>query len=252
MKDYARNNFKKENQETPKKSKEKLPNQVKRKRLILYIIFLLVILIILLLWAILPSSSEKNVTTTVPEQSDTPQPRLNNSTKSTIETSKVFQETKSDTPVSASTNQNEENSALKNEDINPVISSSGSTKIDQGSNSSQPTFTFYKDLSSQTVQSDATVNQSKKYIYTYMLQVGSYKDKKSVNAIRARLILIGLKPQVSKHGGWYRIDIGPVHSKRDGDILKHKLEASKISGSMLRQISKKEVFTEGLTTKTTP
>jgi len=252
MKDYARNNFKKESQDTPKKSKEKLPNQVKRKRLILYIICLIVIFIILLLWALLPSSSEKNVTTIAHEQSNIPQTGLNSSTKSTLETPEVFQKIKADTPVSALTNQKDEILTPKNEDLNPVISSSGSTKIDQGSNSSQPKFTFYKDLSSQTVQSDATVHQSKKYIYTYMLQVGSYKDSKSVNAIRARLILIGLKPQVSKHGNWYRIDIGPVYSKRDGDILKHKLEASKISGSMLRQISKKEVSTEGLTTNSTP
>ena len=82
-----------------------------------------------------------------------------------------------------------------------------------------------------------------------MLQVGSYLTQKAADAMRARLILIGLKPDVSQHGDWYRIDVGPVYSKRDGDVLKHKLQANQISGSMLRQVSRIEVEPEQATTK---
>ncbi|MDA7742205.1 beta-ketoacyl-ACP synthase 3 [Francisellaceae bacterium] len=84
---------------------------------------------------------------------------------------------------------------------------------------------------------------------TYMLQVGSYRTKRAADAVRARLILIGLKPDVSQHGDWYRIDVGPVFSKREGDILKHKLQANQISGSLLRQVSRVEVKANPATTK---
>ena len=111
-------------------------------------------------------------------------------------------------------------------------------------NSPQPKFTFYSNLTHETVPVDVTPQAIKTYKTTYMVQVGSYRSQSAANAVRARLLLLGLKPVVSKQGDWYRLDIGPVYSKRDGDIIKHKLEANQISGSMLRQISKVEIKPE--------
>ena len=110
--------------------------------------------------------------------------------------------------------------------------------------STQPKFTFYSNLTHETVPVDVTPQAIKMYKTTYMLQVGSYRSQSAANAVRARLLLLGLKPVVSKQGDWYRLDVGPVYSKRDGDIIKHKLEANQISGSMLRQISKVEIKPE--------
>ena len=101
----------------------------------------------------------------------------------------------------------------------------------------QPKFSFYSSLTKEAVPVEEVVDE-KKYRYTYMLQVGSYKTDEAANAMRARLLLIGLQPKLKKIGSWYRIDVGPVYSKREGDILKHKLQAAQISGSMLRQVDK--------------
>ena len=76
-----------------------------------------------------------------------------------------------------------------------------------------------------------------------MLQVGSYRELSQANATRAKLILAGLKPTVNKVGEWYHIDVGPVYNKRDGDAIKHKVQAAGISGSILRQVDKKEIST---------
>lgn len=120
---------------------------------------------------------------------------------------------------------------------------STSTKANEEENT-PPKFTFYSNLTHETVPVDVTPQAIKTYKTTYMLQVGSYRSQSVANAARARLLLLGLKPAVSKQGDWYRLDVGPIYSKRDGDIIKHKLEANQISGSMLRQISKVEIKPE--------
>ena len=108
-------------------------------------------------------------------------------------------------------------------------------------------FTFYDTLTQKSVTVDATPTPIKHYRYTYMLQVGSYREPSHANATRAKLILAGLKPTVNKIGEWYRIDVGPVYNKRDGDIIKHKVETAGISGSILRQVDKEEIPTKTLT-----
>ena len=105
-------------------------------------------------------------------------------------------------------------------------------------------FTFYDTLTHKSVIVDASPTPVKQYRYTYMLQVGSYRESSQANATRAKLILAGLKPTVNKVGEWYRIDVGPVYNKRDGDIIRHKVETAGISGSILRQVSKEEIPTK--------
>lgn len=121
-----------------------------------------------------------------------------------------------------------------------------SSKPNKKATSEGPTpleFTFYDTLTQKTVTVDATPPPLKQYRYTYMLQVGSYRELSQANATRAKLILAGLKPTVNKVGEWYRIDVGPVYNKRDGDAIKHKVQAAGISGSILRQVDKQEIST---------
>ncbi|WP_440615421.1 SPOR domain-containing protein [Cysteiniphilum sp. 6C5] len=116
------------------------------------------------------------------------------------------------------------------------------SKTDNKKDDDQPlTFTFYNTLTNKTVQVDANPDKLKQYRYTYMLQVGSYRNQSDANATRAKLILAGLKPTIKKVGDWYRLDVGPVYNKRDGDVIKHKVEAAGISGSILRQVDKQEI-----------
>lgn len=121
-----------------------------------------------------------------------------------------------------------------------------SSKPNKKATSEGPTpleFTFYDTLTQKTVTVDASPPPLKQYRYTYMLQVGSYRELSQANATRAKLILAGLKPTVNKVGEWYRIDVGPVYNKRDGDAIKHKVQAAGISGSILRQVDKQEIST---------
>ncbi len=113
------------------------------------------------------------------------------------------------------------------------------------------TFSFYDTLTKKTVNVDVEPKPIKQYRYTYMLQIGSFRKKEDANATRAKLILAGLTPTVQKVGEWYRVDVGPVYSKRDGDIIKHKVEAAGISGSILRQVDKQEIKQDTTDNKTT-
>lgn len=113
---------------------------------------------------------------------------------------------------------------------------------DQDSKDMPLIFTFYNTLTNKTVQVDANHEKLKKYRYTYMLQVGSYRNQSDVNAIRETLILAGFQPIIKKFGGWYRLDVGPVYSQRDGDVFKHKIETLGISGAILRQVYKQEII----------
>ncbi|MCF6808634.1 SPOR domain-containing protein [Thiotrichales bacterium 19S9-12] len=102
----------------------------------------------------------------------------------------------------------------------------------------KPKFTFYNTLTSNTVDVDATPKAQKEYKYTYALQVASYKNESDANSMRARLLLIGLNPTILKKGNYYVVSIRNITSKRDGDIIKHRLESNKIQGSILVQTSK--------------
>ncbi len=258
MKDYARNNFRQFNQEESSKTKQKknkTSSSNKKKSILIYAVAIIIaIIVILSLLSIFSSkSSDKNQMVDnltpieapkTPEIFNIPTTNMESVKTESVTTDEIIGNTDD---VQEDTVKVAEQASLNSEDMQQIANEKLSTNEIIATNETvteednSPKFTFYNGLSNQEVESDAVAKKSKKYIYTYMLQVGSYKDKEAVDAIRARLLLIGLKPEVSKHGSWYRIDVGPVYSKREGDILKHKLEAAKISGSMLRQVSKTEV-----------
>jgi cell division septation protein DedD len=98
-----------------------------------------------------------------------------------------------------------------------------------------PKFTFYSSLTKDKVSVE---NQSSNTtIPSYIIQVASYKNKDEANAMRAKLILLGLSPKINQYGQWYRVDLGPVKGSRAGDQLKHKLQQSNITGSILQKVS---------------
>lgn len=255
MKDYARNNFR-QYQEDNLKTKTKKKSKTYKLFLIYGVAAIIGIIILLGMFSFFSSkksssTSEQDTKTKIiapktPEifEPSSPKPEPSPADQIIIETENNTNKSSEVTP------ENNVTTSLNSSDMQQIANeklSQDETALpvkEDNKNDNSPKFTFYNDLSNQEVASDATAKKAKQYIYTYMLQVGSYRDKEAVDAMRARLILIGLTPDVSKHGSWYRIDVGPVHSKREGDILKHKLEAAKISGSMLRQISKKEVIEE--------
>lgn len=104
-------------------------------------------------------------------------------------------------------------------------------------------FTFYDSLTHNQVQVDAGPQPIVQYRITYMLQVGSYRSETDANAVRARLLLAGLSPQVEQVGNWYRVVIRDITSRRDGDAIRHRVERAGISGSLLRETSRERIET---------
>ncbi|MCF6777762.1 SPOR domain-containing protein [Thiotrichales bacterium 19X7-9] len=146
-------------------------------------------------------------------------------------------------PINSNKN-NESQLQDTNSQLNNDIQSNLPTQTtitSQQNNDTEPKFTFYDTLTKQTVQVDATPKVQQKYEYTYALQVASYKNQNDASSMRARLLLIGLKPIVAKKGSYYVVSIGNIKSKREGDVIKHKLEANNIQGSMLVQTAKKPI-----------
>ena len=100
-------------------------------------------------------------------------------------------------------------------------------------------FNFYDKLPQKKINIENT--HIKIYRYTYMLQVGSYRKYTHTNLIQDNLILVGLKPIVTKVGEWYRVDVGPIYSKHDANIIKSKIQKIGIFESILRQVNKEEI-----------
>ena len=90
-----------------------------------------------------------------------------------------------------------------------------------------------------TVSSSKTTPEKDK---KYMLDVATYKEIDKAESLRARLLLMGYHPMVSKtRSGWYRIEIGPYNSLRDGDEERLRLEKKGISGSFVHPITSQQV-----------
>ncbi|WP_116962987.1 SPOR domain-containing protein [Fastidiosibacter lacustris] len=182
-----------------------------------------------------PSSSTLNTISTLTKQAEQMENQTTRDHGDTVTTALV--------PLSKN-NQTDTSTYKQNIDkvtTNNKKQTNNPSKQEQKKQDQSLQFTFYDTLTNKTVQVDANPQPIKQYRYTYMLQVGSYRNLTDANATRAKLILAGLKPTIQKVGDWYRLDVGPVDNQRDGDVLKHKVEAAGISGSILRQIDRQEI-----------
>lgn len=119
-------------------------------------------------------------------------------------------------------------------------SQTAAAKIVEPKASQEPKFEFYTMLPNAKVDAGVPEEESRASDQQFNLQVASYQEKQAAEALRARLILIGLKPQIDKTGSeertWYRVDLGPFESMRAADVVRHKLQDNGINGSMIRQV----------------
>ncbi len=108
----------------------------------------------------------------------------------------------------------------------------------------EPHFDFYTILPKQKVEAKIEPAQKKGAAASrqFMLQVASYQDYPSANAMLKRLQKLGLKSKVDKVGSgsaiWYRVDLGPYSSVRSADVVRHTLQNNGINGAMIRQLPK--------------
>lgn len=124
---------------------------------------------------------------------------------------------------------------------NKKIANKKVTIVNKKKENSSLKFTFYNTLTKKTI--NVNILQKKpdiEYIYTYALQVGSYRSKSDATIIKKKLTTANLDAKIEKIGKWYRVDIRPIRDKREGDIIKQKVEQIGISGSILRQVSKEQ------------
>lgn len=254
MRDFAKNNSTpsaKNNKKNKADNKPSTQSSLAIRKIILALLLLILIIAFIVSFYGSNKSKETAHATTTPQPlnvSPNTHPKANNTTAQNSDTHNST--TVASTPAKAE-DPSTDTSIVKAPQTNDVTTkepaSENSKKVqDQKENNKknddQPlTFTFYNTLTNKTVQVDANPEKLKQYRYTYMLQIGSYRNQSDANATRAKLILAGLKPTIKKVGDWYRLDVGPIYSQRDGDVIKHKVEAAGISGSILRQVDKQEI-----------
>lgn len=106
----------------------------------------------------------------------------------------------------------------------------------------EPQFDFYSILPNRKVDSGAKPgDQQAESNKQFMLQVASYRDQKDAKAMKARLLLLGLKPSIDQVGAegniWYRVDLGPYPSVRKADVVRHTLQNGGVNGAMIRQVA---------------
>lgn len=73
----------------------------------------------------------------------------------------------------------------------------------------------------------------------YVLQAGSFRNSADADALKARLILAGLRAQVQpvnvNGSNWYRVRIGPFADLKTLDAARSTLSANGIEGIALRE-----------------
>ncbi|WHN65183.1 SPOR domain-containing protein [Cysteiniphilum sp. QT6929] len=252
MRDFAKNN----SITTAKNDKNKADNKPRQQPSLAIRKIILALLLLVLIIAFIVSfygsnkSKDSTATTTTQTVHVSPKPVVNVS-DAKEQNNQTQNNTTADSKLTQGAKQTSDSNAVAvapNNENNTKESAATNNKkakdnkTDNKKDDDQPlTFTFYNTLTNKTVQVDANPEKLKQYRYTYMLQVGSYRNQSDANATRAKLILAGLKPNIKKVGDWYRLDVGPVYSQRDGDVIKHKVESAGISGSILRQVDKEEI-----------
>lgn len=115
---------------------------------------------------------------------------------------------------------------------------------DKDNQPAEPQFDFYSILPNRKVDSGAKPDEkAAAEDKQFMLQVASYRDQKDAKAMKARLLLLGLKPSVDQVGAegniWYRVDLGPYPSVRKADVVRHTLQNGGVNGAMIRQLNQK-------------
>jgi len=86
----------------------------------------------------------------------------------------------------------------------------------------KPRFDFYTLLPEQTIEvevdpNDIATHRTSPSTQLYLLQAGSFKQRKDADRRRAELILLGLEPKIEDsdgdNGRWFRVYVGPFESR---------------------------------------
>lgn len=86
----------------------------------------------------------------------------------------------------------------------------------------KPRFDFYTLLPEQTIEvevdpGEIAKNRTSPSMELYLLQAGSFRQRKDADRRRAELILLGLEPKIEDtsgdNGRWFRVYVGPFESR---------------------------------------
>ena len=103
------------------------------------------------------------------------------------------------------------------------------------------TFTFYERLKKDSVKIDIESNDNKKFEYTYIYQIASFRSMKEAEWYVKKMKEYKLIPKFEQVGDWIRMYIGPYKSKRSiaPDII--KLQKIGLNGGFIKEISKTKI-----------
>lgn len=132
----------------------------------------------------------------------------------------------------------------------PAVSGSSDEKKEKASDSGTD-FSFYKLLPNISVDVPKNKNdqresagtagemQSSSPAHRYILQVGSFKDFKEADKLKARLAFLGIQVNIEKvtlntSDVWHRVRVGPIQSEREMNKIRNQLRQQQIEPIMLK------------------
>ena len=135
------------------------------------------------------------------------------------------------------------------DDVSVTTPSDSQNKNKENAKDSKTSFDFYKLLpkisvdvpKSNTQQrgSDAAETPSSQPGFNYILQVGSFKDYKEADRLKARLAFLGIEVHIEKvtlnsSEVWHRVRVGPLQSEREMNKIRGQLRKQQIEPIMLK------------------
>lgn len=132
----------------------------------------------------------------------------------------------------------------------PAVSGSSEEKKEKASDSGTD-FSFYKLLPNISVDVPKNKNDQRESAGTageaqpssashqYILQVGSFKDFKEADKLKARLAFLGIQVNIEKvtlntSDVWHRVRVGPIQSEREMNKVRNQLRQQQIEPIMLK------------------
>jgi len=96
----------------------------------------------------------------------------------------------------------------------------------------QEEWTYLEELENKSVDVDVP-NSGVVSSGLYQMQCGSFRQESQANEMKARIAFMGMEAQVKRSEGangiWYRVVLGPLESKRDGERGRHKMQKAGIN-----------------------
>jgi cell division septation protein DedD len=85
-------------------------------------------------------------------------------------------------------------------------------------------------------QSTAPVSGVKKQ---FVIQVASYQEKAQAQKVVQRLRQAQIQARlILTPSGWWRVDVGPIETRKDAESIRHNIQNQGIVGSLIREVPK--------------